>query len=223
MGFGLILMGYILANDVMKLSFVPSIIGYALMSWGCIKLNDYNVRFKRCAIPLIPSSILSIYLFCDRILKLDSPIFTDTAVKAVRAVEAVSYACFMALLMVAIVSIAKETGLDKLAFRAARNMVIIFISESIYLIATCLPTGNISGGMAYCAMMIRLLRVILDTLLLFACYRMICSEGDEDMPAKEIKTPILRKMEEVMNKRDKNTYDSAKAFKENRIKKKRKK
>jgi len=43
---------------------------------------------------------------------------------------------------------------------------------------------------------------------------------------KGVEAEIVKRqseMEEVMNKRDKNTYDSAKAFKENRIKKKRKK
>ena len=226
MGFGLLLLGYLLANDIMEYSIVPTVIGYALMAWGCVRLSEYDLKFKRCILPVIPLSILSVYLYANKIcdyMELEAFIFPIAAVNAVGVARTLLSVCFLVLLMLAVASISKATELDKLAFRAVRNMLILVASEAIYLVALVLPAGQIANGMAYFAFIVRILRIVLDILLLFACYRMICSEGDEDMPAKEVKIPLLRKMEEVLNKRDKNAYDSAQAFKENRRKKKKNK
>ena len=126
------------------------------------------------------------------------------------------------MLMTAIISIAKATELDKLAFRAARNIVIMTLGELVYVIAFFLPESGVRNGMAYCALIIRALHILLDLMLIFACYRMICNEGDEDMPVKEVKIPVLRKMEEVLNKRDKDAFESARNISERRAEKKNK-
>ena len=225
MGFGLLLLGYVAAN-VMSIGFVPKMLGYALMIWACIKLSDYEPRFKRCLYVAAPAAILSVYIDANKICKMlgaTSSMFPDGAVKYVGYAESLASLGFCVLLMIAIIAIAKSTELDKLAFRAARNIVITALGEAAYFVAVCLPNGNVANGIAYAALTIRALHILLDILLIFACYRMICNEGDEDMPAKETNIPILRKMEEVLNKRDKNAFDSARSFSEKRMEKKKNK
>lgn len=225
MGFGLLLIGYLAAN-VMSYSFVPKVMGYALMMWGCIKLSDYDVKFRRSIIAAALAVIPTVYLDANKICKMlniSTDLFSEGLVNSIGLVETVFSLGFGILLMIAIISIAKSTELDKLAFRAARNIVIMAFGEAVYIVALCLPTGNVRNGMAYCALIIRALRILLDLLLIFACYRMICNEGDEDMPAKEVNIPIIRKMEEVLNKRDKDAFESAKNISEKRNEKKRNK
>ena len=211
MGFGLLLLGYLAAN-VMSFGYVPKFIGYAIMMWGCIKLSDYEKKFSRCLYAAAPAVILSVYLdgnkLCD-LLNVSTGLFSDGFVKAITLAETVVSWGFCVLLMTAIISIAKSTDLNKIAFKAARNMVILTLGELVYVVSLFLPKGNVSVGIAYAALALRILRIVLDLLLIFACYRMICQEGDEDMPAKEIKNPVLRKMEDVLNKRDSNAYESA--------------
>ena len=225
MGFGLLLLGYLAAN-VMSYSIVPKFLGYALMMWGCIKLSEYDLKFKRCLFFAAPAVVISVYLDANKIcnmLDVSTELFSTGIVNSAKLIEVFLSLGFCIFLMIAIISIAKSTELDKLAFKAARNIVIMSLGELLYVIALVLPSGTISNGFAYCALIIRFLHVILDVLLIFACFRMICKEGDEDMPAKEVNIPIIRKMEEVLNKRDKNAFDSARSFSEKRAEKKRKK
>lgn len=225
MGFGLLLIGYLVAN-VMSYSFVPKFLGYALMMWGCIKLSDYDTKFRACMMPAVPAGILSVYLYGDHMCKLfkfETALFPQSIVSSVSLIESLLSAGFTVLMLIAIISIAKSTELDKLSFKAARNIVILGLGEVAYIVARCLPIGQVANAIAYGALIVRALHIFLDLLLLFACYRMICKEGDEDMPAKEINIPIIRKMEEVLNKRDKNAYQSAKDFSEKRYEKKKKK
>lgn len=225
MGFGLLLIGYLAAN-VMSYSFVPKIVGYALMMWGCVKLSDYDVKFRRCLIAAALAVIPTVYLDANKICKLlniSTDLFSKGLVNSIGLVETVLSLGFGVMLMIAIISIAKSTELDKLAFRAARNIVIMTLGEVIYIVALCLPEGNVRNVMGNCAFIIRALFVLLNLLLIFACYRMICNEGDEDMPAKEVNIPIIRKMEEVLNKRDKDAFESAKNISEKHHEKKRRK
>lgn len=226
MGFGLLLFGY-LAAFVMSYSFVPGFIGLAIMMWASIKLSDYEPKFKRCLPVLIPLSIASIYVYgaglFGKLLNIKLSIFPEAVVGSVKIIEQLLTVAFLSLLMIAIASLAKQTGLDKLAFRAVRNMFILCLGEGAYLIALCLPSGQVANVIANVALIVRALRIILDLMLIFACYRMICQAGDEDMPAKEVRIPILRKMEEVMNRRDKQAFDSGNELSEKRKSKKKNK
>ena len=226
MGFGLLLFGY-LAAFVMSYSFVPGFVGLAIMMWASIKLSDYELKFKRCLPALIPLSIASIYLYgadlFGKLLNIKLSIFPESVVGSVRIIEQLLTVLFISLLMIAIASLAKQTELDKLAFRAVRNMIVLWVSEGSYLIALCLPSGQVANVIANVALIARVLRIILDLMLIFACYRMICQAGDEEMPAKEVRIPILRKMEEVMNRRDKQAFDSGIELSEKRKNKKKKK
>ena len=52
---------------------------------------------------------------------------------------------------------------------------------------------------------------------------MICDEGDADMPDKEINIPIMKEMENIMRRRDKNAFDSGMNIREKRREKRNRK
>lgn len=226
MGFGLLFIGYVFAN-VMSVTFVPKIIGYAIMLWGIIRLSDYEVEFKKCNLPLILAGTASIYPYLSdlftKYLKIDVGIFPTSVVRGVSILEILLSVWFLTFLMLAVSSLAIQVDLKKISFRALRNIVVLLIGELLYVAAFCIPAGQVANVMAYIALFVRILRVILDVSLLFSCYRLICQEGDEDMPQKEIRIPIIKQMEEIMNKRDKNAFDSGKDFSEKYNKKRKNK
>ena len=105
MGFGLLLLGYVAAY-VMSYGIVPKILGYALMMWACVKLADYEPRFRKCLYVAAPATLLAVYLDADKICTLfgfTSEIFPKTAVTYVSYAEIIASLGFCALLMIAVI------------------------------------------------------------------------------------------------------------------------
>ena len=209
MGFGLMFIGYFFVY-VMSYVFIPKLVGYLIMTWAALKLSAFDVKFKKC-IPLLGAlSVVSIYMLVGGVLNsagTDVVFFNQTALNIVSLTEEALTLAFHFFLMIAISSIARDTGLENIRFRSMRNLVVIGVAEIVYIVVTLLPKEKIQV-VFFMALVLRLLWIILDLILLVSCYRMICEEGDEDMPEKEINIPIIKQMESIMRKRDKNAYDS---------------
>ena len=86
-----------------------------------------------------------------------------------------------------------------------------------------LPKSETTQVVFWVAIGLRLMWIVLNLVLLVSCYRMICDESDVDMPDREINIPIIKQMEKIMRKRDKNAFDSGIKWSEKRKNKKDKK
>ena len=211
MGFGLMFVGYFFVY-VMSYVFIPKLLGYLIMLVASVKLSAYELKFKPCVPILGFMSVISAYALTENILDhfgVVPPMFGEGILNVVSTAEEILTIAFHAFLMLAINSIARSTGLDKLCFRAMRNLLLIGIAEMTYLIVLLLPKNNFVQYVFFAAVILRFIWIVLDLLLLVSCYRMICEEGDESMPDKEIKIPIIKQMEAIMRRRDKNAFDSA--------------
>ncbi len=222
MGFGLLFIGYLLAY-FMSLAFPLKLIGCIFMISGARRLSEYNGRFKLCVPPLGILCLISAYsllCFVLSMLNIASPLASDT-LKTVFAYigEAVDMA-YHACLLTAICSIAKETELPKHAYKSMRNLLIVLLAGVIYFVAVLLPKGEAASVLGIASTAMKILWIVLDLVLLANCYRLICPEGEEDMPAKESKIGFIRKMNEVIDKREENAKTSAIQLKEKRKKKK---
>ena len=94
-------------------------------------------------------------------------------------------------------------------YNSMRHLIIVIASELVYFVTLFLPGGEAASVVSYVAVVLKLLWTILNTLLLANCYKMICPEGEEDMPAVESKNPIIRKMDAVIAKREENARQAA--------------
>ena len=225
MGFGILFFGYFISYLASQL-FHIEIIGYIIMAIALTKLADYNTKFNLCFLPLGLMGVISVYILANNIMdyiqleallsneispwtyfweKQDN-IFLDIAYALRKILDAVFHSC----LLTAICSISKETDLPKIARGSMRNLLLIFAETVLYIVACVLPPlwkatvliGNTST-------LLTVLSAILNVWLIANCYRLICDEADRDMPAKESKNPIIRKMNAVIDKREENAKDAA--------------
>lgn len=205
MGFGLTFVGYFIAYLV-SMAFPPvKLLGYALMIWGCVKLSEYNTRFRNAVLPLGFLSLMGVYSLMETIygtLGITSTFFEAGAVNIAANINEAIDVAFHACLLIAVCSIAKETGLDKMAYKSMRNLLIVFASEIAYFVAILLPVENVASVVSYIAVVLRIIWIVLNVVLMANCYKMICPEGDEDMPVRESNIEVIRKMDAVINKRE---------------------
>ena len=101
-------------------------------------------------------------------------------------------------------------------------MLVIFIAEIAYTVMIFLPKNETVQAIFLGVVILRFIWIFLDLILLASCYRQICEEGDESMPDKEINLPVIKQMESIMRRRDKNAFDSGIKWTENRRAKKEK-
>lgn len=212
MGFGLTFIGYFIAYFVSWVFAPVKLLGYALITWGSIKLSEYNTRFRMCTLPLgflCVSGVYSLLGYFYNLFGIQSTLFGTGVLNVVSNVSEAIDVSFHACLLIAVCSIAKETELPKMAYNSMRNLIVVIASELVYFVSLFMPEGQAGGIVSYVAVVLRLLWTILNTVLLANCYKMICPEGEEDMPVVESKNPIIRKMDAVISKREENARQAA--------------
>ncbi len=222
MGFGLLFLGYFIAY-FMSLALPLKIVGCLLMIWAVMKLSEYNERFRLCIAPLGILCAISVYAvicFISKSFEISSVICADEVYKVVSNLGEVVDIAYHTCLLTAVCSIAKETELPKPAFNSMRNLLIVWVGGVLYFVAMFMPVGNAAKVVGYIATVIRLLWIVLDCALIANCYRLICPEGEEDMPVKESKIGIIRKMDAVINKREENAMQAGREFVEKRSERK---
>ena len=225
MGFGLLFIGYFIAY-FMSLALPLKIVGCLLMIWAVMKLSEYSERFKLCIAPLGILCAISVYAvicFITKSLNVPSVICSDSVYNVVSNLSEVVDIAYHTCLLTAICAIAKETELPKLAFSSMRNLLIVLIGGIMYFVALFIPEGSAAQIIGYIATVIRLLWIVLDCVLVANCYRLICPEGEEDMPVKESKIAIIRKMDAVINKREENAMQAGRDFMQKRADRKKRK
>jgi hypothetical protein len=182
---------------------------------GVVKLSEYELRFKRCIPTLGAMCLSSGYMLLRDIFEyfsIESSLFGEGVLNVVSTVDEAITVLFHVLVLIAITAIAKSTGIDKICFKAMRNLLIVGVAEVTYFVVLAFPNSEIRQIIFWIALCLRLIWIVLDLMLLASCYRMICDESDADMPDKEINIPVIKQMEDIMRRRDKNAFDSGKLW-----------
>ena len=227
MGFGLLLFGYAFAF-VLSLSpypYVLALIGYAIMLEAFIKLGRYNARFIRCIYLLIPMLLCSAYTAVGEISAMISPenlvIFSAGVKDAVMYIELALVVAFNILLALALRSIAKDVGIEKIQ---SKSFTLIF-AVSVYTVTALAlhvfmdPQSEVGVVFTYASYIIRFIWAVIGIVTLFDCYRTICDEGDADMPLKRSRIPFINKMNEAAEKHEAEAAERNRKYVEEKIKK----
>ena len=147
--------------------------------------------------------------------------FNEVVLNIVSTVDEAIAVVFHIFVLIAITAIAKSTGLEKICFKAMRNLLIVCAAEVVYFAALIIPgESSLKQIVFWIALCLRLMWIVLDLMLFASCYRFICDESDADMPDKDINIPLIKQMEDIMRRRDKNAFDSGRNFSEKRRAKK---
>ncbi len=204
MGFGWMFLGYLLLLGTnleffgIPVDITPDVLGYYLM------LRGFRVASVHCDCFRVPRVLATAGIPVSlAVTALDLLINMKvlTLPLAVSSGLSFLYDAFMLayslVLLYSVYLISTQVGLDKLRKKALRfaiyTVVFFFLAD---IIAAVFPLFGATLSSQYVLaidVLAEALCVVINSLILFDCYRMICLEGDEDMPDNrehKYKTPF---------------------------------
>ena len=225
MGFGLLFMGYFLTVfNIPALGVFGTairMIGIAVMFFAFDKLKHYQKRFLFAefgSIVMLLVSLLSLIAGIDSILYEDlitaKRLFGDTVLTVIGYVEQGVTLIYNSIILWAVYYIARETEARKIAVGAVRNFVFMCIYLFTYLISL-LPFAGIQSAqqefMVIC-WILYFVWVILNVVLFFNCYAMICDENDVEMEVKPSKFAFVNKIRDEHERRSQKAREADEAY-----------
>ena len=216
MGFGVLLIGYLLGT-LMSLNVFGAffrLAGFALAAYGAKKLSDYHKSFSL----LFYASLLSIAVSMLGAVSEISVFLYDNLIITEKLIsDGLSYAfgyarygaelVFTVILCVSVSLISKETGELKLRYVAIRNLVLYCVYFVLQFICW-LPHEYVGTLLQLTALpavvqLVSFALLLLNSLMIFSCYRRICDEEDVDMPQKPSRFEFVNEMRREREEKEK--------------------
>lgn len=175
MGFGILLFGFILSMS--NYAGYTDFIAYALIFYSMVKLGVYNKYFNASK---VMSFGLCVFGMAGIMLSLGLLIgFVDESNSYLTLYDAASEGVKIIFHFVVLLGIADITKVTDL-IRYTKSAYMLIILNALYLVfyGLCFAFPMLLAW----RMLLRLVFMIWMGVLIFNCYRMICLEGDEDMP-----------------------------------------
>ncbi len=184
MGFGWLLVGYFFVAVVSiysPLSFAM-LAGYPMMIYGLWQLAPYHRYFRVSFFLSFLSLPFAGYYAVYGLGQIGLPMPCVTASFAtVGWIYFVFSLLFMALLLLAILSLCRELAHVRLIGCAVRALIFFAVAQLTDFIGR-LPVGFIRENQGYFALpavLLRLIVIFLNLYLIYQCYRYICPQGEE--------------------------------------------
>ena len=183
MGFGYLLVGYILSFvfTLGKVYFFQDIIGALVMMVGLSKLALHQNNFLRamwCDIGYLMISTVRVFLMMFGILKEEGILNTVFAVLIPMASLVMQFFLFAGIFY-----LAKEVELEKESLRAKGSLMRILSYYILHIIAVLITpflgntVGNITGLLV---VIFGLVMLLMNVSLIFSCYCGMCLSGEEN-------------------------------------------
>lgn len=205
MGFGLLFIGYALAfafnisasslgSEGTVLSSIPyffsDVVGGLLMTYAFSKLSAYDKKFRFAFVSALVYSVLSIVGAVNRFVFQSTG---TTLLKLLEALIAVSIIAIHFTLFSAIISIARSVGLNKISFKARRDLIVMILYFTFYSL-TLLFRSRLERAYPSAAKYIYLFLTIFQFVWLFmnliligSCLKWIGEEGEDLVDTKPSK------------------------------------
>ncbi len=229
MGFGLLFIGYFLTVfNVPVLGVfgtVMRMIGFAVIFFASEKLRVYNKTFLLTqigSVVMLCVSLLILSVGVDSILYEElitqKRIYTQSVINVFGYLEQGMTLIFNSLMLWGIFKIARETEITKIANSAIRNFIFMMLYLFTYL-ASFLPFSGIQSAkqeFAVICWVLYFVWVILNVVLIFNCYAMICDESDVDMEVKPSRFAFVNKMRDEYERKSKKAREADEAYRDER-------
>ncbi len=227
MGFGLLLIGYILAFTAKiglgPYHFAGMAFGGFLSFLGLSELKKYSPVFVYSQIinvALILCSFFKTLLWANEGFGLALDFISENITISYQFVEFGVTLLFDLALLYGIADLARRVEHTEIKGKAFRNMIFVGLYY-VYQIAMFSPIAN-DILMSFLPIL-HLIYSAINALLIFKCYAMICPEGDEDMPRKPSRFAFVNKMRAEREAREQKAIEETRQYYENRNKNKKKK
>lgn len=183
MGFGLLFLGFTLILCMSGYGVLPSFVGYFVCMYACLKLSEYEDKFKTAAWVFGGVGVISMMqsMLHLTVLLNGNTLLSDFAEWSQPAGELAFYAGQW-MILPALTSIASDTGRKKTVFACRRNKVLFILMFGLYVAANILIYTGWEYS-RYClvyAVASRFIVLILNMISVFSCYMWICAEGQEE-------------------------------------------
>ena len=232
MGFGLLLIGYFFAYTVTvglgSYLFAGMLIGGFVMFLGLSELRKYSPAFIYAIIANIALLLLS---FCETISWMEPMLgfsigFSNTNAQMVFDwIKLVVDLAFNIAMLYGIADISRRVDFQETRTKAYRNMVFVGVYNAVQLLMI-LPIGIFESDKSFfmtLLMFLQLIYTVVNLVLIFRCYAMICPEGEEDMHRKPSRFEFINKIRAKQDEREQQAIESTKAYFEEKLKKKQQK
>lgn len=227
MGFGLTLIGYMFAFvasvGMGDYIFAGMLIGGFLMYLGLGELKKYSPAFIFALIGsvlIILCSFFETIVWVDSYFSLNLSISSDAWSSAFDWIELVVNLAFNIALLYGIADLSRRVELPETREKAFRNIVFVALFNA-YQVLLFFPIGFIQSDLSFfltLLLILRLVYTVLNALLLFKCYAMICPEGQEDMPKKRSRFDFVNKIRDAKDAKEEKAIEEMKEYYESKLK-----
>jgi len=196
MGFGLMFVGtfFFWSLKIGNFDVLPDFIGYMFLIYGMNCATKYCKNFKASRTAACVGAVLSAGVFIMQAAELLGANFTGTQLEyylsaANHAVRIV----FIMMFLMAIFSLAKETGAEKTEKRSLFSLIAVPVFWLGYIVIGVMNHLSLvtDEKVLSAALLCEIIYVVLTAVATFSAYMWICVEGDENMEKKNnIKTPM---------------------------------
>ena len=218
MGFGLLLCGYFILTFMSfgmgSYSFAAYIIGAVVVANAANRLKDYCPRFGMLLAAAGIYLLLGVYdiaVFMDELFLWNVMPMNDSVTFAVDQVRFFAELFFHIMLLWSVMTIAAEIEEEKIRGKALGNLIMAGVWGVGQFVLLLFPAAANFQNQVFTKLLVLwvLLCYILNVLLLHACFRDICPEGEElGAPMKRSRFGFINKLNDKFEER------STKALKE---------
>jgi hypothetical protein len=193
MGFGLLFIGYALAFAFSisapggdgTLSAVPyffsDVVGALVMTYAFSKLSAYDKKFRFAFVSALVFALLCALGAINRFVIGSAPALY---VKILEALVAASIIVLHFTMFLSIVSISRSVGLDKIAFKARRNLIVMILYFTLYTLTLLMRSyleTSYPNAAKYVYVFLTLFQFVwlfLNLILIGSCLKWIGEEGE---------------------------------------------
>jgi len=190
MGFGILFFGYMMLFSVpyKGIDFPPLLLAYALILIALTKLGKYIKKLRYaafCSMGLLAVSFAKLAYQIGSLVTQTSGIVMN----CITVTEMVLTLPFYFFMLMGFSELAEQVGLPKLSGKCKRNFAVVCLFFAFTVFFTdynydLIPyiKGVTKGAALAIQQVLGYIMRFMNLFLIASCYRLICLEGDEDMP-----------------------------------------
>lgn len=210
MGFGILMGGYALAFafTLSPFYFFDDVIGGLIMIYAFTKLGAFQKKFYTA---IIPASLYVLESGINATVMLAKFTIPDIVSMLLKALIAVTVLVLNLIIFGAVISLTEEIGLDKIAFRAKRNMLLLIVYYALYSLVSLfskpiydfVPFSSVIAVQFFT--LFEFICLALNIILLGSCCKWIGIEGEE-MPVPPEQRSRLSKLNDKWSEAEKRIF-----------------
>ena len=209
MGFGLLLTGYLMTYllSLSNYGAFPALIGSVIMLYALTKLIEYEPGFRysfyAAAGAGVTWLVLAVIAFFG-IISVPLPGFlsSEVFVAGVRYLKMFFDLCFHIALMLAVMKIAGDTGLNGIKSSAIVNLVLYGVFFASEVADSTITDGYADRMVFLTTVIIWLVSLAMNSVMIARCYMKICDEDDQDMKRKPTNIGFIDRFYEALDKKE---------------------